>query len=183
MKPKGFTLIELLIAVVVIGVLAGILLSVLNADRIRGTARDAQRASDLGRIQAALELYYAQNRSYPVSPNSGGSGTWSNVSTGGNGDLDTVLEAGFLSKFPLDPIDDDTGDHNGPCNCDNQDANGSCTDSFRYNYISDGTYYLLTAIMEVPESADPSLCSTFSAISSYCGSPTASKNCYAVQNP
>jgi prepilin-type N-terminal cleavage/methylation domain-containing protein len=167
-KNKGFTLIELLIAIVVIGVLAGILLSVLNADRIRGTARDAQRASDLGRIQAALELFYAQNRAYPNTNN-----VWQNVSQNPNV-LSNALVSGYMSKFPEDPSSDVTTAN--PCSCTDSDSDGYCDAGFRYSYRSSATSYELVAIMEVPESADPSRCTT------QC-SGNILNNCYVVQNP
>ncbi|MCL5439271.1 MAG: prepilin-type N-terminal cleavage/methylation domain-containing protein [Patescibacteria group bacterium] len=62
---KGFTLIEMLIVVVIIGVLAALLM--VNFIGVRQRARDAQRKSDLRQIQAALELYRADQGGYPQS--------------------------------------------------------------------------------------------------------------------
>jgi prepilin-type N-terminal cleavage/methylation domain-containing protein len=169
MKNKGFTLIELLIAVVVIGILAGILLSVLNAGRIRGTARDAQRASDLGRMQAALELYYAQNRQYPTT-----SSNWANVSVNPN-ILSGALVPGFMSKFPEDPSSTVTTAN--PCSCTDSDGDKDCDAGFRYSYRSNGSTYELVSIMEVVESKDPSPCTTAQC------SGDILNNCYVVQNP
>ena len=66
-KSVGFTLIELLISVSVIAILSGITFTVLNPQGLRSKSRDKQRIADLKRLQAALEMYFADNRQYPVS--------------------------------------------------------------------------------------------------------------------
>lgn len=63
---KGFTLIELLLVLAIIGVLTSFLLANLIGAKAR--ARDAQRKSDLRQIQAALEMYRADNGTYPAAP-------------------------------------------------------------------------------------------------------------------
>lgn len=60
---KGFTLIELLIVIAIIGVLATLLM--VNFVGVRQRARDAQRKSDLKQMQSALEMYRADNGTYP----------------------------------------------------------------------------------------------------------------------
>lgn len=69
---KGFTLLELMITISIIVILSGILLQVINPSAIRAKARDEQRRSDLARIGAALELYFSENRAYPVQSTPGG---------------------------------------------------------------------------------------------------------------
>ena len=64
LKPnKGFTLIELLIVIVIIGILSAFL--TVNFVGVRERARDSQRKSDLRQVQAALEMYRADNGAYP----------------------------------------------------------------------------------------------------------------------
>ena len=53
-RSLGFTLIELLLSVSIIAILSA-------------RARDSQRLSDLRKVQGALEMYFADHRSYPVS--------------------------------------------------------------------------------------------------------------------
>ena len=53
-NQKGFTLIELLIVIAVIGVLAGILVSVLDVQEYQRQARDARRMNDILSVQTAL---------------------------------------------------------------------------------------------------------------------------------
>ena len=86
---RGFTLIELLIVVAIIGVLATLLMS--NFVGVRQRGRDAERKSDLRRIQSALEMYRADIGSYPVALPSCGSSLAS-------GDIT------YMQKVPCDPL-------------------------------------------------------------------------------
>lgn len=61
----GFTLIELLIAITIIGILVTIGLGSFSSTQMK--ARDAKRKSDLESMARALELYYNDCGSYPVS--------------------------------------------------------------------------------------------------------------------
>lgn len=64
-KSGGFTLVELLISIAIISVLTSLIMA--NFIGIRQRARDAQRKSDVRQIQSALELYRADQGSYPAS--------------------------------------------------------------------------------------------------------------------
>ncbi|GAC1413288.1 MAG: hypothetical protein NVSMB66_4800 [Candidatus Doudnabacteria bacterium] len=64
-KSKAFTLIELLIVISIIGLLASIVGVALTSARSK--ARDAKRKGDLRGLQTALELYFNDFGSYPVS--------------------------------------------------------------------------------------------------------------------
>jgi type II secretion system protein G len=163
-KTSGFTLIELLVVVLVIGALSGILLGVINSSGIRGKARDAQRKADLKKIQTALELYFADNRTYPQSA----SGAFELVTSGTT--MVTVLEAGYIDPVPSDPKGVASSEAS-PC--------GS-PEEYRYNYRSSGPTYLLTAIMEVSTSNDDSECGSLVG----CGAGYATSDvCYVVRNP
>ena len=65
-KQKGFTLVEMILVTVIIGIVAGIVINVINIPRVQAKSRDSKRVGDLKRIQTALELYFADNRKYPV---------------------------------------------------------------------------------------------------------------------
>jgi prepilin-type N-terminal cleavage/methylation domain-containing protein len=82
---KGFTLTELLIVIGVIGILASTVIVVLNPATQQQKTRDAKRKTDLKQIQNALDLYYNDNNSYPVS-----------LSFGSNW-------AGYMTPVPIDP--------------------------------------------------------------------------------
>lgn len=62
---KGFTLIELLVVIAIIALLTSVILVSLYNARLK--SRDAKRVTDIRQIRNALELYFNECRSYPVS--------------------------------------------------------------------------------------------------------------------
>jgi type II secretion system protein G len=62
---RGFTLIELMIIIVIMGVLAALISGNFITSLKKG--RDARRKADLEEIQRALEMYYEDNRAYPLT--------------------------------------------------------------------------------------------------------------------
>lgn len=182
-NEQGFTLVELLIVIIIMGILAGITINVINPAGLRAKSRDATRAADLKKIQASLELYFADNRAYPESRASGG---WENLSAG-SALLPGELSPNYINVLPLDPIGTDTA-HTGPCNDFCIDTGANC----RYNYRSDSTSYILTALMEVNTSDDDHKCRLLNNWATYgCGSAGATSTwddsaddvCYGVENP
>lgn len=105
---KGFTLIEVLAVITIIGVLSAFVFSGAAASRKSG--RVAQRVSDMKRVQNALELYYAQNKSYPST---GGSGSWRSTCPlwGGHAGNNVIMDVNnnnrlvptYLPAMPNDP--------------------------------------------------------------------------------
>ncbi|MCX6792655.1 MAG: prepilin-type N-terminal cleavage/methylation domain-containing protein [Candidatus Falkowbacteria bacterium] len=63
-NKKAFTLIELLVVIAIIGVLST--MAIIALGNARTKARDAKRVADIKQISTALELYYADNNSYPT---------------------------------------------------------------------------------------------------------------------
>jgi prepilin-type N-terminal cleavage/methylation domain-containing protein len=61
---RAFTLVELIVVIAIIAILTGIILTSLTGSKAKG--RDAQRVSDIGQIQLALELYFDRCHSYPL---------------------------------------------------------------------------------------------------------------------
>jgi len=168
-KSLGFTLIELLVVITVIGALSGILLGVINSSGVRAKARDSQRKSDIKKIQTALELHFADFRAYPISDSTGTPGNWELVSSVSDGV--GSLEPNYIDPIPADPKGG-TGTNPGPC---------SNITFHRYNYRSDGSYYYLTAIMEITSSAEDSLCD---GATINCGATYINEDvCYFAQNP
>jgi prepilin-type N-terminal cleavage/methylation domain-containing protein len=68
-QNKGFTIVELLIVIVVIGILAGLVITTYNG--IQQKARNTERTTDLKTFQSQLEAYYANNGRYPTSTDLG----------------------------------------------------------------------------------------------------------------
>ena len=160
----GFTLVELLIVIMVIGILSALVLSSINSEGIRGKSRDGQRAADLKKIQAALELYFVDNRSYPAA------GSWEAID--GSSAIETALEGSYISELPLDPKHNTSAAS--PC------VTGA--EGYRYNYWSDGNKYVISAITEVSTSAEGHACSDLNVWSTAsCGTVIA--NCYGVESP
>ncbi|MDP3795334.1 MAG: prepilin-type N-terminal cleavage/methylation domain-containing protein [bacterium] len=64
-KSKGFTLIELMVVVGIIGLLSSVILVAVTSGRSR--ARDGRRKADIKQLQAAVELYFNANNTYPTN--------------------------------------------------------------------------------------------------------------------
>jgi prepilin-type N-terminal cleavage/methylation domain-containing protein len=62
---KAFTLIELLVVISIIGLLSTFAIIALN--NAKAKARDTKRMNDLKTISQALEMYYLDNGTYPIS--------------------------------------------------------------------------------------------------------------------
>jgi prepilin-type N-terminal cleavage/methylation domain-containing protein len=115
----GFTLIELLVVIAIIGILATIGVTVFISAQVR--ARDTQRKADLQKIQFALEMYRADNKTYPDGGNGnqstpaysvptsdcssyGGSLTsFINYSSSISNDCSQSNVLIYLNKLPVDP--------------------------------------------------------------------------------
>ena len=104
----GFTLIELLVVIAIIGILASIVLVSLNS--ARGKARDAKRQSTLQQFRNALELYSANNGSYPIQP-----GWKSQCAAWGSVAANSVIPGlvpTYMSTMPADPAMNTTANQN-----------------------------------------------------------------------
>ena len=171
-KQRGFTLVELLIVIMIIGVLAGMILTVLNSQGIRQKSRDNTRIADLKKVQSALELYFADFRRYPAAGNI----SWVRIT--GSEFLSTTLVPTYINALPTDPTP--VGVDDNPC--------GNPT-NLRYNYRTNGagSVYLLTAMMEVPTSNDGHECHILNSWRTNAGCstnpPATSDFCYGVENP
>lgn len=63
-KQSGFTIVELLIVIVIIGILAGLVITTFVG--IQSRARDSERQTDINAIQKQVEAYYAVIGAYPT---------------------------------------------------------------------------------------------------------------------
>lgn len=83
-NKRGFTLIELLIVIAILGILAVIILVVMNPGERQAQARDTGRISSVTQIGRALQAYYTTESSFPDVAN------WAN----------DLVTSGELSTFP-----------------------------------------------------------------------------------
>ncbi len=72
-NQSGFTIVELLIVIVIIGILAGLVITTFVG--IQGRARNSERQTDINSISTQLEGYFAKNSGYPSLADLN-SGTW-----------------------------------------------------------------------------------------------------------
>lgn len=103
-KRPGFTLIELVVVISILAILSGVLVPRVK-DHMQG-ARDARRLADIKTIRNAIEQYYWDKGSYPLANTNSSYGGW-DVSHDGDF-ISTLVDAGYLSEAPADPINDST---------------------------------------------------------------------------
>ncbi|MBU0721873.1 type II secretion system GspH family protein [Patescibacteria group bacterium] len=101
-KQRGFTLIELLVVIAIIGLLATLAVVALNNARMK--SRDAKRISDVKQIQTALELYFNDQSSYPVTATISGTCLSST-----NGFAAACAGTTYMSIVPTASVPVDTG--------------------------------------------------------------------------
>ncbi|MBI3577580.1 prepilin-type N-terminal cleavage/methylation domain-containing protein [Candidatus Gottesmanbacteria bacterium] len=88
----GFSLMELLVVISIIAVLVTI--SAVSYTTVNKRSRDTKRKSDIEQLRNALEMYRAENSSYPNV----GSGNFSNATN-----LSINLVSTYISAIPADP--------------------------------------------------------------------------------
>ncbi len=89
---RGFTLVEMLIVIAIIAILSSLVL--VGISRFRPGAYDAQRISDLQKIQSYLEIYYTKYRAYPNASNAT---DWSTFQQ-------TLINETGVDRIPNDPL-------------------------------------------------------------------------------
>jgi prepilin-type N-terminal cleavage/methylation domain-containing protein len=93
---QGFTLVELLVVISLVGILAGVTISIINPVKQRKVAEDGVKQSNLQKFALGIEAYGNANSKYPIGPldTTGGPGnTPDNVP-------DEVELTNFVVKIP-----------------------------------------------------------------------------------
>lgn len=102
---RGFTLIEILVAISIIGIIFGVIIS--SVSIIQKNSRDAKRRSDLRNIQTALQQYYSDQQFYPSHNSSFGSnldlGTVTNITSAIGNPTPPSSTKTYMSVVPKDP--------------------------------------------------------------------------------
>lgn len=99
-QNRGFTLIELLVVIAIIGILSSVVLASLKSARVK--ARDAKRMTEMKSLQTALELYYSDNKAYPLVTQWRGEIGYGNNGTGVNGYIPGLVPT-YISILPAEP--------------------------------------------------------------------------------
>lgn len=90
MKKRGFTLIELIVVIAILAALASMISGNISTSLKKG--RDAKRKADLEEVTRALEMYYEDNKAYPLTL------------TFGSILEDPSTTKIYMQKLPNDPI-------------------------------------------------------------------------------
>lgn len=129
MTKKGFTLVELLVVIAIIGVLAAVVVLVINPLELTRRSRDAARLTDLANLQQAINVAIQEQTqtggqilcngaAYPCN----GSSNSGSRSSDGSGWVKVNLSAAksvSVSTLPVDPVNDATNHYT---YCANNDA-------------------------------------------------------------
>ena len=96
-SKKGFTLLEILVVVAIIGLVASVIIVMLNNARMK--ARDAKRYAEVDALKKALELHYHNNDEYPEVAD------WIKIEQDAdeNGPFSAAMQP-YLSSIPRDPL-------------------------------------------------------------------------------
>ena len=100
---RGFTLLEVLVVAAIIGILSAVIYA--NFSGVRSGAQNDQLRTELKQVQLALELYKAQNGTYPIDcsvmtcPPSGQVGTITGNCANGR-DYLPGLAPNFIEELP-----------------------------------------------------------------------------------
>lgn len=95
----GFTLIELLLVVGLIGVLAGVVIRVIDVNKTKDRAKDAVRLSNMDKVMQGLEAFYTVENKYPAE------GETANHDPLNSTAPDSVALSTYIKFWPGDTID------------------------------------------------------------------------------
>ena len=124
MNKKAFTLVELLVVIAIIGLLASIVFVTLSG--VKSDSRDAKRNVETASMRKALEMYFMDNGSYPVSTD------WTSIET--DASFASEIEP-YINDIPEDPLFGET-------------SSGGEPYSYQYISTSGGEHYAIKVLYE-----------------------------------
>ena len=128
---EGFTLIELLVVITIIGILSAIVYA--NFNEARDGAKNRAWQTELKEVQLAIELYKAQNGSYPAAQTVGCAVNAGLVADSDGCSFIPVIDSfvpDFISELP-DPADS---------------PNPDCNLIYEVDSATEATWYKLSAV-------------------------------------
>ena len=137
--PKGFTLIEVLIAITIVGIVFGVIIT--SGSALQRSSRDTQREVDLRNLQSALQQYYSDQSFYPSAIPLA---TLDSLTSGTGNPTPPATPKTYLNQIPKEPR---TGD---PSYC--YSAQATKTIQSCENNSVRCHYYLLCAAKEAASS-------------------------------
>jgi prepilin-type N-terminal cleavage/methylation domain-containing protein len=119
---SGFTLMELLIVIAIIGILATVLIVIINPARQLAKARDSERKSEIYSIVSAVDRYATEHSgtlpdtdgdpetsNFPTSPTCIGTGGGC-FNLAGAGETGETIVPEYMYEIPTDPKTGDQSD-------------------------------------------------------------------------
>lgn len=159
-KSKGFSLVELMVAISIIALVFGIIISSARAVQIR--SRDTKRATDIKLIQNALQQYYSDQNYFPETFSL--SGATSITSDTGNPSTSKPVPFKTYSSssgFPKDPTGGTYPQYCYLAYTDPTMGTGGCSNADLS--ITTCQYYRLFAQLESKANVPGPTCGTFSS--------------------
>jgi prepilin-type N-terminal cleavage/methylation domain-containing protein len=138
---KGFTLIELMLVVAMIGILSGILLTLINPIKIQQKTRDSRRMSDLDSLKGSLAIAVIEGEIDLVETSTacgldGCDQTEGGIAVDGTGYIKFTVTGtdGFARYSPVLPLDPSS--------------------NYSYVYASDGNDFEINVVFEHEDNLD-----------------------------
>ena len=94
-KKTAFTLIEILIVIAIIAIITSVIVVIISSSRKK--VNNTKIESDLAMIKNALEMYYKETGTLPLSEN------WCKISNETSGCLSELVTKGYMVNLPLGP--------------------------------------------------------------------------------